>query len=319
MFEVGAWGRTHYGSTELPHLPQSPRPFALRRKRYWDLVRLLEVREGEGGGREFLVQWAGEDRNGDPWPNDWQPEKNVTADAIHEFEFSCGVMNDLQLDGIDVRPLLSLARKRIANALLTCKHKEIASMHNIPLEFLAHEKLCRAFFALAARPAVLPNFTAKKSKVDRMAASVLDVQETDEFMQLNLTTIEDVAWFCSLQQHLGKEKAKGLLRFDFGRKFNSDLQAVGVPLSLTAKKDKDIDGIVAVTLKFPSVHFLGKFGTPEPPPMERGWLKSEANLRKLVAHVRKVLPSTHELAEKGWTRLPRNVYSLPKEVAVPDQ
>ena len=168
-----AWGITQNGSTEISTDPHCPRLFALRRKRFWDLVRLLEVREDEGGGREFLVQWAGEDRNGDPWPNDWQPEKNVTADAIREFEFSCGVMNDLQLDGLDVRPLLSLARKKIANALLTCKQKEIASMHNIPLEFLAHEKLCRAFFALAARPAVLPNFTAKKSKVDRMAASVL--------------------------------------------------------------------------------------------------------------------------------------------------
>ena len=301
------------------HISQWTGSFVHRRTRYWELVRLLEVREGEGGGREFLVQWAGEDRNGDPWPNDWQPEKNVTADAIREFEFSCAVMNDLQLNGLDVRPLLSLARKKIASALLACKQKEIASMHNIPLDFLAHEKLCRAFFALAARPKVLPNFTAKKSRVDRMAASVLDVEETEDFIQLNMTSIEDVAWFCSLQQHLGKEKAKGLLRFDFGRTYNSDLQAVGLPLSLTAKKDKGIDGIVAVSLKFPSVHFLGKFGTPEPPPMKRGWLKSEANLRKLVAHVRRVLPSTHELAEKGWTRLPRNVYSLPKEVAVPDE
>ena len=128
------------------HISQWTGSFVHRRTRYWELVRLLEVREGEGGGREFLVQWAGEDRNGDPWPNDWQPEKNVTADAICEFEFSCAVMNDLQLNGLDVRPLLSLARKKIANALLTCKQKEIASMHSIPLEFLAHEKLCRAFF-----------------------------------------------------------------------------------------------------------------------------------------------------------------------------
>ena len=167
----------------------------------------------------------------------------------------------------DISPGNPATREGTAISIGFDKASRLESVFGHYLEFLAHEKLCRAFFALAARPAVLPNFTAKKSKVDRMAASVLDVQETDEFMQLNLTTIEDVAWFCSLQQHLGKEKAKGLLRFDFGRKFNSDLQAVGVPLSLTAKKDKDIDGIVAVTLKFPSVHFLGKFGTPEPPPI----------------------------------------------------
>ena len=138
------------------HISQWTGSFVHRRTRYWELVRLLEVREGEGGGREFLVQWAGEDRNGDPWPNDWQPEKNVTADAICEFEFSCAVMNDLQLNGLDVRPLLSLARKKIASALLACKQKEVASMHNIPLDFLAHEKLCRAFFALAARPGRVP-------------------------------------------------------------------------------------------------------------------------------------------------------------------
>eukprot|EP00320_Phaeocystis_rex_P005981 CAMPEP_0119073670 /NCGR_PEP_ID=MMETSP1178-20130426/67605_1 /TAXON_ID=33656 /ORGANISM="unid sp, Strain CCMP2000" /LENGTH=90 /DNA_ID=CAMNT_0007055771 /DNA_START=27 /DNA_END=296 /DNA_ORIENTATION=+ len=88
-----------------------------------------------------------------------------------------------------------------------------------------------------------------------------------------------------------------------GRAFNSDLQAVGLPVSLIAKKDKKMPGILSVTLKFPSVHFLGKFGTPEPPHMEAGWLKIDDNLKKFVAHVRKVLPPTHPLAQAGWTRL----------------
>ena len=96
------------------------------------------------------------------------------------------------------------------------------------------------------------------------------------------------------------------------------MQAVGLPLSLTAKKDKNIPGIVAVTLKFPSVHFLGKFGTPEPPPMVQGWLKKAANLENFGNHVRKVLPLAHPLAQAGWTKLPRNVYSLTAAVAMPD-
>ena len=261
------------------------------------------------------MEWEGEDDDGDAWPSTWEPEKNVNAAALHDFNVTRDVLGGLHVNGVDVRPLFSLTRKKLANALNASKMREIASMHDLQLDFLSHEDLCRAFFKLVARPKVLPRV---EKKVTVPEVEVLEYEENEDFMQLNITNIKHVAWFCSLENHLGKDRAKGLLRYDMGRAYNSDLQAVGLPLSLTAKKDKNIPGIVAVTLKFPSVHFLGKFGTPEPPPMVQGWLKKEANLENFVNHVRKVLPLAHPLAQAGWTKLPRNVYSLTAAVAMPD-
>ena len=227
------------------------------------------------------------------------------------------MVGPLQVGRIDVIPLVELTRKKVADALKACKGREIACMHDLPLDFLAHEDLCRAFFLLAARPRALPSVGSKTSKFDRASAPVLEVEETEDYIQLCLTELQDIACFCSLERFVGKEKAKGLLRYDMGRDFNSDLQAVAFPLVLTAKKT-GIPSIFSVSLKFPSVHFLGKFGTPQPPPMEKGMLKVEANKQKFVAFVRKALPSHHELARLGWKQLDRDVYSLSGEVAMPD-
>ena len=50
---------------------------------------------------------------------------------------------------------------KLANALNASKMREIASMHDLQLDFLSHEDLCRAFFKLVARPKVLPRVERK--------------------------------------------------------------------------------------------------------------------------------------------------------------
>jgi len=284
----------------------------------WAVEDLLDVREDEDGEREFLVKWAGEKRKGVPWADSWEPEHFCNETAVRDFDFKVGVLDGLQLSGLDVTPLAELTRKKVADALKACKGREIACMHDLALDFLAHESLFRAFVLLASRPRALPSVGARKSKFDRASAAVLEVEETKHYIQLCLTDLKDIANFCSLEKFLGRDNAVGLLRHDMGRDFNKDLQAVAFPLVLTAKRT-DIAGIFSVSLKFPSVHFLGKFGTPEAPQMEKGMLKLEENKQRFVAFVRKALPASHELAQLGWTRLPRGVYSLAKEVAMPDE
>ena len=88
-----------------------------------------------------------------------------------------------------MQPLVELTRKKVANALKTCKGRDLATMHDIPLDFLAHEKICRTFFHLAARPLALPSIGPKKSKLDRAAADVLTVEENENYMQLCLTEL----------------------------------------------------------------------------------------------------------------------------------
>ena len=102
-----------------------------------------------------MVKWAGEKRKGVPWENTWEPEDFCNETAVAEFNFKAGVLGPLQVGRINLIPLVELTRKKVADALKACKGREIACMHDLPLDFLAHEDLCRAFFLLAARPRAL--------------------------------------------------------------------------------------------------------------------------------------------------------------------
>ena len=99
-----------------------------------------------------MVKWAGEQRKGVPWADSWEPEDFCNETAVREFDFKVGVLDGLQLSGLDVTPLVELTRKKVAGALKACKGREIACMHDLSLDFLAHESLCRAFVVLASRP-----------------------------------------------------------------------------------------------------------------------------------------------------------------------
>ena len=118
----------------------------------WAVEDLLDVREDEDGEREFLVKWAGEKRKGVPWADSWEPEHFCNETAVRDFDFKVGVLDGLQLSGLDVTPLAELTRKKVADALKACKGREIACMHDLALDFLAHESLFRAFVVLASRP-----------------------------------------------------------------------------------------------------------------------------------------------------------------------
>ena len=63
-------------------------------------------------------------------------------------------LNDLKTlaaaRGIDVSGMTEKAQ--VADALKACKGREIACMHDLALDFLAHESLFRAFVVLASRP-----------------------------------------------------------------------------------------------------------------------------------------------------------------------
>ena len=93
-----------------------------------------------------MVKWAGEKRKGVPWENTWEPEDCCNETAVAEFNFKAGVLGPLQVGRINLIPLVELTRKKVADALKACKGREIACMHDLPLDFLAHEELCRAFF-----------------------------------------------------------------------------------------------------------------------------------------------------------------------------
>ena len=52
--------------------------------------------------------------------------------------------------------------------------------------------------------------------------------------------------------------------------------------------------------------------------MKKGLLTKEQIRAKVVRYAMDAIPDAHPLVGKGWRNLPAGIYTLPKEVAVPD-
>ena len=101
-------------------------------------------------------------------------------------------------------------------------------------------------------------------------------------------------------------------------KHSGDMLAVGQPFMLTVHALAHTPGIVNTVMEFPTVHFNGATGQPTYPPMASGMLKKVKERKKLLSHVRDLLPPDHPLRASGWCALPQQVEALATSVAVPD-
>ena len=121
----------------------------------------------------------------------------------------------------------------------------------------------------------------------------------------------------ALEDSLGDIKAKGALRFDMGQSSNVDMQCVAMPLVLTAKPNPRARGCVVVSLKFPTVHVNGAFGSLRFPAMLKGMLKKHAHRDQVVMYIRHHVPRLHYLRRTGWCGMAYDEYELADDVAVP--
>ena len=78
-------------------------------------------------------------------------------------------------------------------------------------------------------------------------------------------------------------------------KHSGDMLAVDQPFMLTVHALAHTPGIVNTVMEFPTVHFNGATGQPTYPPMASGMLKKVKERKKLIAHVRDLLPANHPL------------------------
>ena len=47
--------------------------------------KILAVRKATGGFLEYEIAWEGEDDDGEPWADSWEPEANLTQDLVADF------------------------------------------------------------------------------------------------------------------------------------------------------------------------------------------------------------------------------------------
>ena len=156
----------------------------------------------------------------------------MSKDLQKDFELGHSVLSRCDLEGIDLAPMLDLARVKLGNALKALKHGDLARDHTIDLECVAHESIARAFLMMVSAPDALPLFSAATSKRDRTGTDRLPIIETggDGAMQVQYLQMEQIAKCASLEETFGKDKAKGLLIHNLGRASNVDMQAVALPL-----------------------------------------------------------------------------------------
>ena len=82
------------------------------------------------------------------------------------------VLSRCDLEGIDLAPMLDLARVKLGNALKALKHGDLARDHTIDLECVAHESIARAFLMMVSSPDALPLFSSPTSKRDRTGLNI---------------------------------------------------------------------------------------------------------------------------------------------------
>ena len=58
---------------------------------------LLNMR-GKGTKTEYLVQWAGRQENGEPWPPTWEPQKQIARAHERQFNLRFAVLKAIGLD-----------------------------------------------------------------------------------------------------------------------------------------------------------------------------------------------------------------------------
>lgn len=264
---------------------------------------------------EYLVEWEGKDSDGKPWPDWWVPASWVDDASIAAYDRKLlGI--ETKMVTVDVSPLVYLARKSVAHAVMLAKTKMRPRLHRLQLDALTLQPLAEAVLQMLTRPARL----SVASMASRRTLPITITKDADGTINHSLVykEMDDVATFCAFEHFVSTESAAGALRFNLGRASNVDLMVVGVPMIFNMSTNRAVPGTVTFTITFATVHVNGLYGTPTFPHMKKGLLTKQQIRAKLVRYCMDTIPDAHPLVAKGWRNLPEGTFTLPKEVAVPD-
>ena len=300
-------------SCSRPYTPLSP----LRRRKseeqeWYEVDRILDHRVRDDGLHAYLVKWM-PGPAGETYDPTWEPEENINKTAIRAYHGLPAVVQEIKVT-VDARPLVGRAIGAIAASVGLPKLANRPRVHLIPLPEISLPEIGQAFLRALCQPWLLRG-RASASGAEQLQVvhtTAADGVEIYEVVMKELSNISDVCGF--ERQFAGG--ATGLLRFDIGRDHNSEMMAVGMPLVAKCVTNR-VSGLITTTVQFPTCHFNGGTGHPQPPPATRGMLKSRTNITKLVKFVRALTPPAHPLAVHGWTALDDNVHELSNPINFP--
>ena len=194
---------------------------------YWGVRRILRTRRLACGIREALVEWTGTDpETGQPWEPSWEPEKNVTEDALAEHQVKHTAARETFVDGINMGPLMDAARGSIARSVTIAKTKNRPHTHKIDLPQFMAAKLALAFIELMRRPAVFATDVSRQQKTLPVGKVKGDGCEV---YQVVYKAMSDIADFASLAFFLDPNRATGCMLTRIGRASNKDIMTMVRP------------------------------------------------------------------------------------------
>jgi hypothetical protein len=270
-------------------------------------------------GFEFLVQWEPK-RNGTPWEDSWEPEKNIHHELIESY-FDGIALREKRMVTINISPLVHFTREKVAQTTALARTQCRPREHILALEYFTFEKLAMEFLEMVRSPSVFNRWINSSADEESEHPKLPLVYTKDpkdgvETYQVNYTTIEQVAAFCSFHSFMSYREGVGALRFSIGRSSNSDFMVVGVPMCFKVSLNRGTD-LASTSLEFCTNHGNGMFGTLTHPPMVCGMMREVRHFNRVLAYAKAHLPATHPLARKGWKLLPSGVHTLAACVAVP--
>ena len=258
------------------------------------------------------------------WPDTWEPDKNVTEDIRREYEESVSMV-DSKVVRVDIKPLVQLSRKNLAQAVASAKTQcrarvvEGYELHGFDLTVLAE-----ALLEVVRRPWRMERYQAghiDDPELDQEPLPIITNKDSKGIItkEVQYTKIEYVAAFAAFESFLTQGQGVGCLRYAIGRDSNTECMVLGVPLVFKVTSDIRVKGISKATMDYVTCKVNGKFGTlVEPAGMKNGMMKHDKHFNRVLAYVKKMLPDEHPLALNGWKQLPPGMHSLPKQIAVPD-
>ena len=250
------------------------------------------------GKRMWLLAYAGVDEANKPWPDTWEPTRNLTADLKHNF-FYDRAQRALRVVEVDARPLDTLVQRAIAQSVMGELGSSFGRVHYILVAALSLGDLAQAYFAsLSERFGVVQ----KEATVGQVTT-----------VELQLTEPNQVGQYCEFERFMPANTGRGALRYALGRKSNTDAVVV-MPLSFVYSNNKHTPGCVSFNVEVSTCKINGATGALTPPHLgssSKNKLKTDEYKNRVITYARETLPRTHTLIEKdGWHKLPPSVHAV---------
>lgn len=253
----------------------------------------------EGGQRFWLVPWEGEDEDGNPWDDQWEPTKNVSEDLREQY------LNDqkqkvVRAITVDPRPLDGIVQQALALSVQHGAKESFGLTQATPIAALSLRDLAEYYLSSVS----------EKYGVELMEEYDPSTRETTREVRLLTSRAGD---FCAFEKYIKASRALKSLVFRGLRVTNVDMVIVAV-IMLRYVTNKRTEGLVSFEAEYHTCYINGNDGNLEPPHLSaevNHWLNHTANKNAVVAYAREIIPDEHPLVGKGWKDLAPHVWRVP--------